>query len=125
MAVTPTLSCFEIPAPLGLLICSRVNFMVPLQMEIIFDINIYFDCLLSHKISISVILVFGIISHIMKEEKLANIGFIFATWRYKGTCFCCGEQFQICELRIHNSVKLLYSFGSKPFIWAQICSIVV
>jgi hypothetical protein len=64
--------------PLGLLACSRMNFMVPLQMEIIFDINIYFDCLLSHKVFISVIPVFGIISHVMKEEKL---GVIFATWR--------------------------------------------
>jgi len=81
--------------------------MVPLQMEIIFDIYIYFDCLLSHRVFISVIPVFGIISHIMKEEKLANIGVIFATWRYKGTCFCCGEQFQICELRIYDSVAFL------------------
>jgi len=55
--------------------------MVPLKMEIIFDINIYFDCLLSHKVFISVIPVFGIISHVMKEEKLANISVIFATWR--------------------------------------------
>jgi hypothetical protein len=53
--------------------------MVPLQMEIIFDINIYFDCLLSHRVFISVILVFGIISHVMKEEKLTNIVVIFAT----------------------------------------------
>ena len=53
--------------------------MIPLQMEIIFDINIYFDCLLSHRVFISVIPVFGIISHVMKEEKLANIGVIFAT----------------------------------------------
>jgi len=75
----PTLSCCEVTAPLGLLTCSRVNFIIPLQMEIIFDINIYFDCLLSHRVFISVIPVFGIISHVMKEEKLANIGVIFAT----------------------------------------------
>jgi hypothetical protein len=69
-----------------------MNFMVRLQMEI-FDINICYDCLLSHKVFISGIPVFGISSHIMKEEKLSNIGVIFATWRCKVTCFCCGEQF--------------------------------
>jgi hypothetical protein len=76
-------------------------------MEIIFDINICFDCLLSHKVIISVIPVFGVIPHVIKEENLANIGVIFATWRYKGTCFCCGQQFQMCELRIYNSVAFL------------------
>jgi len=77
----PPVSCTEVTPPLGLLACSRVNFMVPLKMEIIFDINIYFDCLLSHKVFISVIPVFCVISRVMKEEKLANIGVIFATWR--------------------------------------------
>jgi hypothetical protein len=81
--------------------------MVPLQMEIIFDINIYFDCLLSHKLFVSVIPAFGVIPPVMKEVKLANIVVMFATWRYKGTCFCCGEQFQIYELRIYNSVAFL------------------
>jgi hypothetical protein len=99
--------CSEVPPPLGLLTCSRVNFMVPLQMEIQFDINIYFGCLLSHKVFISVIPVFGIISGVMKEEKLANTGVIFATWRYKDTCFCCAEQFHICELRIYDIVAFL------------------
>jgi hypothetical protein len=103
----PPFSCAEVTPPLGLLASSRVNFMVSLQMEIIFDIKIYFDCLLSHRVFISVILVFGIISYVMKEEKLANIGVIFATWRYKGSCFYCGEQFQIHELRIYDSVALL------------------
>jgi len=53
--------------------------MVPLKMEIMFGINIYFDCLLSHRVFISVIPAFGVISHVMKEEKLANIGVIFPT----------------------------------------------
>jgi hypothetical protein len=41
----------------------------------------------------------------MKEEKLDIMGIIFAIWRYKGACFCCGEQetgAQMCELRIYD-----------------------